>query len=153
MALFILDEWLWSDLSGENGKDKQKETFEFLSTIYNKCDQIVIVRGSRYDQKTIKFWRHSDVTRHRFAKFYQSRFLYNSDKSIILEQDRLPLLPQHIVRRVNRDDHYIIQAYLAQPDSAIITTDAPLKDILIKDGIKCQHRDEFVPSYISEYMK
>ena len=74
MADLVLDEWLWSDLAGENTVNEQQETFEFLGAIYNKCDRIVSVRGSRFDQKFFELFRHSDVIRLGFAKFFKARF-------------------------------------------------------------------------------
>lgn len=153
MADLVIDEWLWSDLAGENTVGEQRETFEFLGAIYNKCDRIVSVRGSRFDQKFFELFRYSDVIRLGFAKFFKARFWYNSQKTLMLEEEQLQDLPEAIATdtEVKHKDHYLVRAYLTAKASQIVTTDNPLKDALTKHGIVCRHRQEFVPTYISEY--
>lgn len=151
MADLVIDEWLWSDLAGENTVDEQRETFEFLGAIYNKCDRIVSVRGSRFDQKFFELFRYSDVIRLGFAKFFKARFWYNSQKTLMLEEDQLQDLPNAIATEVQHKDHYLVRAYLTAKASEIVTTDNPLKDALTKHGIACRHRQEFVLTYISQY--
>lgn len=151
MADLVIDEWLWSDLAGENTADEQRETFEFLRAIYNKCDRVVSVRGSRFDQKFFELFRHSDVIRLSFAKFFKTRFWYNSQKTLILGEDELQKLPETIATEVQHKDHYLVRAYLTSKASEIVTTDNPLKNALTKHGIACSHRQEFVPTYISQY--
>ena len=151
MADLVIDEWLWSDLAGENTVDDQRETFQLLGVIYNKCDRLVTVRGSRFDQKFFELFRHSDVTRVGFAKYFKARFWYNSQKTLMLEEDQLQDLPEAIAREVQHKDHYLVRAYLTSKASEIITTDNPLKNALTKHGIACRHRQEFVPNYISHY--
>jgi len=76
------------------------------------------------------------------------RFLHNSKKSVNLEASTLTSVPARIFEVTNEDDHYLIQAYLTAKASVIVTTDNPLKDAINND-INCQHRDEFIASYIS----
>lgn len=151
MADLVIDEWLWSDLAGENSVDEQGETFEFLGAIYNKCDRVVSVRGSRFEQKFFELFRHSDVIRLGFAKFFKARFWYNSQKTLMLEENQLEDLPEAIATEVQHKDHYLVRAYLTSRASEIITTDNPLKNAITKHGIACRHRQEFVPAYISQY--
>ncbi len=149
MADLVLDEWLWSDLAGENSTQKQSETFQLLKAIYWKCDRIVTVQGSRFAQKAERFFRHTDVTRRQIARYYRNHFWYNSLKCRILEEDQLLDLPAQIVAKVNRDDHYVVRAYLTAKASVIVTTDIPLKGALAEQVIPCKLRDEFVPDYIA----
>ena len=151
MADLIIDEWLWSDLAGENTIDEQRETIEFLKAIFNKCDRIVTVKGSRFDQKFFELFRHSDITRLSIAKFFKARFWYNSQKSLMLEEDQLQSLPEALAAEIEQTDHYLVRAYLTSDASKIVTTDNPLKEALTKHGLACSHRNEFVPAYISQY--
>lgn len=150
MADLVIDEWLWSDLAGENTKNEQGEAYQFLEAIFNKCDRVVTVRGSMFDQKFIGLFRHTDVTRRRIAKFYKARFWYNADKSVMLEEDQLQDLPQPLATEVDHGDRYLVRAYLTSNASEIVTTDNSLKDVLVRHGIACRHRQEFVPTYISQ---
>lgn len=152
MADLVIDEWLWADLFCENGIEKQKETFRFLSAVFRKCDRIVTVKGSGFQQKAVALWRRADVMQgvtREVAKFYKAYFWYNSDKAILLEENQLHNLPPAI--NVNIDDQYLIQAYLTAQASVVITTDNPLVGVLANHGIICMHRDKFVPNYISQY--
>jgi hypothetical protein len=150
LADLVIDEWLWADLSGDNSDEAQKETFEFLQAIYNKCDRIVTVKGSKFYQKTFDLCKHTDVKHHKIVRFYKNKFLFNSKKSINLDQSSLKPVPDHISKAVKKNDHYLIQAYLTAEASVIVTTDIPLKTA-VNNGINCQLRNEFVPSYISQY--
>src|SRR5437667_5190906 len=109
MADMVIDEWLWSDLAGENRKNKQREAFEFLEAIYKKCDRIVTVRGSRFDQKSIELFRHTDVIRVRIVKFFKERFWYNSDKMVMLAEDQLRDLSEQLATLIEPADHYLVR--------------------------------------------
>ena len=151
MSDLVIDEWLWSDLAGENSADKQRESFEFLEAVFNKCDRIVIVKASRFDEKAMEFWKHTDLTRRGVAKFWKDRFWYNSDKSVLLDQAQLQDLPSQVANDVKTGDQYLVRAYLTSMASVIVTTDNPLKEALETHGINCKHRKDFVPRYVAQY--
>ena len=151
MADLVIDEWLWADLAGENTKGKQREAFQFLEAIYNKCDRVVTVKGSRFDQKAMELWGHTDVFRRRIARFFKAKFWYNLDKSVMLEENELQNLPGQIATEIEHKDHYLVRAYLTSNASEIVTTDNPLNEVLGRHGISCKRRDEFVPAYISQH--
>jgi hypothetical protein len=153
MALFILDEWLWSDAAGENGKDRQRETLELILAVYEICDRIVVVRGSKFDEKAASFWRHTDTTRRQFARFFKESILYNSVKAELVEPENLNALPEPVIRETQPKDRYLVQAQRTMPDSIVITTDTNLKAALDHNGIPCKHRDAFVSEYLLAYRK
>lgn len=150
MADIVIDEWLWADLSGENSDKTQKETFEFIQAIFDKCDRIVTVKGSKFNQKAFDLCKHTDVKRREIVKYYRDKFLFNSKKSVNLEESSLKSVPEHISKVTKEDDYYLIQAYLTAEASVIVTTDNPLKTAVNND-INCQLRNEFVPAYISQH--
>ena len=151
MADLVIDEWLWSDLAGENSPERQRETFQFLEAVFIKCDRIVTVKGSRFEEKALGLWKQTDVTRRGIAKFYRDRFWYNSEKTHLLEQAALEELGEAVANEVKPDDHYLVRACLTSNAVSIVTTDNPLKNILEKHGIPCKHRQDFVPDYIARY--
>jgi len=153
MALLVLDEWLWSDASGENGTDRQHETLEFILAIYEICDRVVVVRGSRFEEKANGFWRHTDTARRQFARFFQDSILYNSAKAELVGTDQLAALPESLVQETQPEDRYLVQAHLAFPRSTVITTDTGLKSALDHHCLPCKHRDAFVSDYLSAYRK
>lgn len=151
MASIVIDEWLWADLSGDD-PDAQKEAFEFIQAIYDVCDQIVTVKGSKFNIKALILWKCTDIKCREIAKYYSTHFWYNSAKSVNLEESSLESVPEHISKVTKEDDHYLIQAYLTAKASVIVTTDNPLI-AAINNDIKCQHRDEFVASYIRQHRR
>jgi hypothetical protein len=151
MADLVIDEWLWSDLAGENSTNSQRETFQFLEAVFTKCDRIVTVKGSRFEEKALGFWKLTDVTRRGIAKFYKERFWYNSDKCLLLDPAELQHLEDVISNKVKADDRYLVRACLTSKAMAIVTTDNPLRNALDGHGIPCRLRQEFVPEYITKY--
>jgi hypothetical protein len=53
-SFIVPNEWLAHDLRGDNGGEKQKETFLFLEKVKDKCDKLVILDGSPFTEKIYK---------------------------------------------------------------------------------------------------
>lgn len=77
-------------------------------------------------------------------------FLYNPQKSVLLERSALLELPGALVKEITPDDKYVVQAHLTAGAVAIVTTDTKLKSALHKHRIRCERRDDFVESYLSD---
>ncbi|OGH57628.1 MAG: hypothetical protein A3G34_13915 [Candidatus Lindowbacteria bacterium RIFCSPLOWO2_12_FULL_62_27] len=155
MSPLILDEWLWADLLGENGVERQKQASAFLLAIRTICNPIVIVKGSKFERKTFNFWKNAgfDATLRKIAKFYRSEFWSNSVKTIRIEAGQLKPLWGDLQKQVNPDDHYILQAYFTIQKCVIVTTDTRLKPLLDSKNIDCKYRDEFVSEYLAKFRK
>ena len=149
MPLFILDEWLWSDASGENGNVRQRETFQFVFAIFHICDRIVVVRGSKFQDKASSFWKHTDTARRTFARFFTESILYNSAKTQFLDPDQLAALPDNLMQETQPEDRHLAQAQLTTRDSIVITTDTGLISALEHHRVPCKHRDNFVADYLA----
>ena len=94
MSSLVLDEWLWSDLWGDNGTEKQKESLEFIAAVYRKCDCLVTVRESKFRTKGWALLKYSDVTRRDIARFVSQKFLTNTSKLKDLPSGELPSLDE-----------------------------------------------------------
>lgn len=156
--ILILDEWIIHDLRGDNGEDKQKESYKFLETIKQKCDKIVILENSAFYKKILKFFKNVSklkVFERKIAKILSS-FLLNSQKTLKINQLSIGNLEEskeelkNILEKIKHDDHYIVKAYyyLKQLECLIITTDNPLLNILNNYNIQCSYRDNFLESYL-----
>ncbi len=146
--ILIIDEWLWHDLAGENGKEKQKETFKFLKCILKICDKIAIMRDSPFVKK---FWFFSKRLDPEIVKFFKSYFLFNSNKC-----DLCDYIEEHSLPGIKPDDLYLYNLYLyfeKRMEECVITTDKPLIEIFRKEGLKVIHRDEFLKEYLTECKK
>lgn len=152
MADIVVDEWLWADLSGSNTLKNQGEALEFLETVFRVCDRIVTVKGKKFNQKAADFWKHTDPKRRKIARYYYENFLSNPAKLVNIEESTLEPIPEYISQKVtDEDDYYLIQAYITAGASVIVTTDSDLLRAEIDNDIKCQHRNEFVASYIQQH--
>ncbi len=80
--VFIINEWLWSDLSGENGEDKQSEAINFLEKLYKKCDRIAVGKNSKFQEKEWNFSKKAsqDIVLKKIANVYFGLIRYNSQK-------------------------------------------------------------------------
>jgi hypothetical protein len=154
LADIVIDEWLWADLSGSNTPKNQEEALEFLKTIFHVCDRIVTVEGKKFNLKASYFWKHTDPIRRGIAIYYRDNFLFNPAKIVKLEESSLESIPEYISQKVkHEDDYYLIQAYLTTGASVIVTTDSDILNADIDNDINCQHRDEFVASYIQQHRR
>lgn len=137
-----------SNASGENGEVKQIEAFKFLGAVYQKCDRLIAVKGSLFEQKAFGLWKKQDIRSYRIAKFYKTHFWYNSTKCVLLESAELQELGTTLLDGIKPDDRYLVQAYLTAGAAAIVTTDAPLKALLDAHSIRCELCDEFLNWYL-----
>jgi hypothetical protein len=150
MGNIVIDEWLWADLAGENSKDAKKQAFDFICKIFDKCDRIVMVKESKFNQKLWTFCKNAKkVWDCQIVKYYVANFFSNMSKSVLLEGDSLESLPEQMANETNVDDHYLIQALLTTHAQVLVTTDVHLKDVLCRYGFNCVLKNEFVDGYIS----
>ena len=149
MADFVLNEWLWSDLSGETDARKQKESYGILVALTQASARLVVVEGSAFVQKC---WRLSrvatDVLQRDAVKVFKS-LLVNPAKCLRLDPTTLNDPPPELAARCKADDYYLIQAQQAVPDSVVVTTDNDLVEALQASGLPCWHRDNWVPEYLT----
>ncbi len=146
----ILDEWLWADLSGENGEEAQSETLRLLQRVFDKCDQLVAVYGSPFLRKYFNLARQASTgdLRRRIVKVFTAQFFQNSEKLHLLQEESLPDTPPELEHKVKKDDQYLVRAYLAANADLLVTTDNPLMEALGECGIRCMNRDTFISSYL-----
>ncbi|MDW8131379.1 MAG: hypothetical protein RMI94_12585 [Bryobacterales bacterium] len=146
VAKFVLDEWLWADLGGENGPARQKESLCLLLTLCRKCDRIVVPLGTPFVQK---FWALSERASpgdplRAVVKLFRQRFLENSEKSLQLSLEPLGEPPIE----VDPEDRYLVQALLVSSADALVTTDGRLIELVRSRHRPALHRDEFLAEYL-----
>jgi len=150
----ILNEWIIHDLQNDNGKDKQKESFQFLEKIREKCDEIILIENSKFIKKLWSFFKKASqsIEFKLKVRFIKDSFIHDSEKTKIINlQNVESKFYTHILKDVNPDDHYLVLCYeyLKQKDkeTIIITTDKNLKRTLEQKGISIELRDEFLKKY------
>ena len=151
----ILDEWIFHDLQNDNDKDKQKESFQFLEKIKEKCDKIVLIENSKFEKKLWNFSKKASKNielKYKF-KFLKYSILYNSKKIEFLNLKNMELKNYSgILEGINSDDQYFVLSYIYLKQSGkesiiIITTDKKLKGLLEKKSISVKCRNDFIKKY------
>lgn len=144
--LFIIDEWLWADLNGENGENKQLEAINFLETLLEKCDRIAVAKCSKFQKKERDFSKRSsnDVIKRIIAVLYFSKIRSNSQKYKEIDIKDVKEIES---KEINPDDIYLVKTY-CKTKAPIITTDTKLINALKKMDIPYKFRDEFLKEYV-----
>ena len=144
--IFVLNEWLFEDLLGRNGSNKQEETRQFLLALEVSEDKFVIPSKKRWNDKGYSLMTQRDIRLQRISKLFNSLRL-NSDKAIV--QVATPEIPEDLLDQLPKEDVYLVSAYLSTEADLLITTDRGLFDSLVdSEIISCRMRDEFLSGYL-----
>lgn len=147
MAVFVINEWLWADSSGDNGRDRQKEAFDVIVKLSTSGHRIVVIGGSRFDQKAWRLCKSTDTNVAQIAKAYVTILRMNSDRCLSLKSENVAPLPDHLSHSIKDDDHYLVRAQLSVNDAILVTTDEPLRNVVTQAGLSCLSREEFLATY------
>jgi len=148
MALFVINEWLWADLSGANGIEHQREALVVIEKLPTSNHKIIIIEGSQFDQKAWILCKNtSPMIVQRIGGAYVAEIRQNSDRCLILKPEAVVPLPDELASLVKVDDHYLIQAQLTVEGAILVTTDNPLREILSKAGLNSLSREDFLKTY------
>jgi len=149
MNCFILDEWFWHDLMGDNMKTKQNETMQFLLTIIKKCDVLICAKPSGFNKKEIEFYKLANTSNNPLFKN-----IFKIWRSIRLDSQKYKEFEikneQNVPVGIKEDDKYLWNLYMINRDCIIITTDNDLIKILNDLNVKCEHRDKFLKEYLAD---
>ena len=149
MALFVINEWLWADSSGGNGLDAQRQAFDLITKLAVSEHQIVVIEGSRFDQKTWALCKSGNAIVISLVRTYLTNVRQNSDRCLLLRPETVAALSDELAASINPDDHYLISAQLSITDAVLVTTDAPLREKVAHAGLPCLSREEFLNTYFA----
>jgi hypothetical protein len=149
LALFVINEWLWHDSRGENGKVHQKRALLAMTSLAESDHQIIIIEGSSFDKKAWALCRSQETVVAALAKIYVTTLRQNLDRCKLLKPDDVTALPEELISspKLKDDDRYLVQAQQAVPGAIIVTTDGPLRELLTERGLRCLSREEFFANY------
>jgi hypothetical protein len=148
VAVFVINEWLWHDLSGDNGRPAQRDTFEVIEKLSKSDHRIVVIKGSSFDQKAWNLCRNDNpMIVQRIAGVYVANLRQNSDRCLILKRNELVAIPAELAGATNPDDHYLVQALLTVAGAILVTTDNALCEAVNNAGHHCLSRNEFLTTY------
>ena len=144
MQVYVINEWFWADLRGENGRQQQSETFEFLIRFAKSALQMLVVEGSSFDQKAWALCSSRAGVLTFIAKAFVTQIRVNLERCRMLKPDELPCLPESLLSAVKPDDRYLVQACLSTPGACLATTDGPLAAAAAGLGITCISREQML---------
>jgi hypothetical protein len=147
VATFVINEWLWSDLSGENGSPRQRETFSVIERLPASDHRIVVIERSAFDQKAWRMCKSTDPVVGRVGGLYVATVRQNSDRCLILSPASLVALPDNLASSTNADDHYLLRAQLSVAGAILVSTDNSLRDAAERAGLHSLSREEFLNTY------
>lgn len=147
MAFFVINEWLWADSSGENGIDAQRQAFQIIVRFSESDHQIIIIEGSRFDQKTWALCKSTSTIVKRLVTAFLANVRQNSDRCLLLKPESAAALPEELASSIKDDDRYLVRAQLSVSGAVLVTTDMPLREAVTRSGLPCLSREEFLSQY------
>lgn len=147
MARFVINEWLWADLSGSNGERTRRQSVAFLEEFVGSAHQLIITLNTAFDRKAWALCASRDALVAKIGKMFVLQVRQDSNRCLILGPDAVVTLPDDLAASVNPDDHYLVRAQLSTLDAVLVTTDGPLHETLRQHGLACMTREEFLRTY------
>ncbi|OFW00906.1 MAG: hypothetical protein A3I61_04015 [Acidobacteria bacterium RIFCSPLOWO2_02_FULL_68_18] len=147
MAVFVINEWLWADSFGDNGAERQKEAFNVIVKLSQSQHRIVVIVGSRFDEKAWRLCKSTNTNVAEIAKVYFGILRINSDRCLLLKSENVAALSDNLSQSIKDDDHYLVRAQLSVNDAILVTTDEPLRNVVTQAGLSCLSREDFLATY------
>lgn len=145
--LIVLNEWIFHDLWGQNGEQSQREAVQFLRTLVNSTDSLIVPSEPRWTGKANRLMSFLDDRRRRISKVFRS--LYDdSERTIRIQADVTEGVPDDLLSRLPDEDVYLVSAYLLSEADILVTTDDGLHDALVNaEPVTCRMRNDFLADY------
>lgn len=151
-SLLAINEWLFSDLFGENGNEKQIKSQKFLLALIENPDRIVFPKPSPWAEKAYVLSKQAnmDMACKNASRLLFGRILMDSAKARATNPDSAPPLDPGVASRIPEEDHYLVRAALAANADLLVTTDQALLEGVNQSGFPfgAIHRDEFLEKYL-----
>jgi len=156
MPLFVFNDWLIHDLSGEHGEQAQEQAKRLLRTVKERGDQLAFMDGSSWAKKTNDLMKKSQPLQREASIFLRNVILQDSNITVKIRLEQVAPLPQPLadaleVDAVHRKDKYLFQTYFTANADALITVDDKLilkVRAVENSGVTILHKDEFLREYL-----
>ncbi len=146
--ILVLNEWVFHDLLLDNGGAAFRETAKFLIAFRESEDILVIPAEERWKRKAFQLMMMTD-TRQRLVSRLLHGLLRDSGRTIRIQPEENPLIPQELLDRLPGEDVYLVRAYLAAAADLLITTDQGLFCAIgDHDGVNCRMREQLLAEYL-----
>ena len=145
----VINEWIFSDLLNENGKERQLESIKFILLLTANDDLIGAIIGSKWFKKAQSLIGQNNPLISNISRVIQGSLIWDSNKCILLSPNEIVNLPKNLEQSVPQNDKYLAKIYLSISADVIITTDEELIYILKGNQINVIHRDDFLKDYLN----
>jgi hypothetical protein len=143
---FVINEWIWADISGANGNKGRILAINFLEAFLNSPHQIVIVLGSAFDKKAWQLCNHQEDLVKRIATLFVVQ-IRQTARARRIDPNELKELSDVLSAQVKDDDQYLARVLITIPEAILVTTDTKLLTILSEQKFKVISREEFLRTY------
>ena len=145
--ILVLNEWVFHDLLFENEGPAFQETAQFLVDFAESEDVLVIPAEQRWNRKAFQLMTMTD-TRIRLVSRLLHSLMRDSDRTIRIQPEADPPVPQELLHRLPSEDVYLVLAYVSAGADLLITTDRGLFcSIGEHDDVNCRMREDFLLWY------
>jgi hypothetical protein len=141
---FVVNEWLWSDAFGENEPGGQQRALGVITKLAQSEHRLVVLRGSPFDQKAWACCKASRIGTSQLATAFVRLIRQDLRRCLELDAAHTAQLTPELANSIKADDHYLVRSQLTVAGSILVTTDAPLREIVLAAGLPCLSRDEFL---------
>jgi hypothetical protein len=142
----VLNEWVWADLSGQNGQGRQKDVVRLILKLQTGTDRVVVVKGSAFQAKLWRATKSSDPIEIEGARVFKS-IVFDADRCRLIQQSDLAPAPDPPICK--DDDLYLVRAQATVADSVVVSTDGDLIDAIRRTGGAAEHRDAWLGPYLA----
>ena len=145
--ILVLNEWVFHDLLFENDDPAFQETAQFLVAFGEFEDVLVIPNEERWKRKAFQLMTMSDIRQRAVSKLLHNLML-DADRTIRIQPEADPPVPQEFLDRLPSEDVYLVLAYVSAGADLLITTDRGLFcSIGEHDDVNCRMREDFLLWY------
>ena len=148
--MLVINEWLFHDVTGDNGQSAQSETERFLREFAQRSDRFAVLWGSPWIEKSHALMTYNDIGVESLSILIQS-LIWAADKCVILQLDDVAnAVPQDAIDAAPDEDIYLIQTYYAANADLLITTDEGLhKAFASRQDVEVMFRNDFLSDYLN----
>ena len=145
--ILVLNEWVFHDLLSDNGDAAFQETAKFLIAFRESEDILVVPAEERWRRKAFQLMTMTD-TRGKLVSRLLHSLLRDSGRTIRIQPEENPPVPQELLDRLPCEDVYLVRAYLAAGADLLITTDQGLFCAIgDHDDVNCRMREQLLAEY------
>ena len=145
--ILVINEWIFHDLLGENGREAYDATADFLKRLFQSDDWIVMPYEQRWRSKAYQLMNSTMPELRPLSQLFHS-LLRDSDRCVIVNLDDIPAVPLGAYDWAPPEDIYLMETYVAAKADLLVTTDETLFDKVAEHGqFNCQMRNGFLAGY------